>query len=583
MFAFRFSVYAWLLMLNAVASVGVAYLAYRRREKRTARLLVWISVAVAWWSFTYALHVAGDNFETKYVFDIVKYFGVLWVPPLWFLLAHAYTQFPNTLSPTKQALVLASTLIFLPFVLLDPKFHTWWVWQSAVRLSNGLLVTQYAHSLFYFVYVAVGFFWILAGLWLYVRRYFDSPAHRSQLIWLILAGLFPFLGNLLTQTGLSPLPWGLDPFLLTLSLAFIAIAILRERFLDTLPIAHRLVIQQLPHGVIVIDSARRVVDLNPAAMAFCHDLPPKPRRQPLEEVIGDETLRRHLLFALYQDVSDPLEITHFGKVFNVRVSPIMVGEDDLGRIILLEDITARKRLEEDLAKARDMAVVASALKSRLLASATRDMRRPIGLMLGSLESLAQGAYGPLSDSQKQVLYRALEYGSETLGFLNNLMDYAEIESGSLMLQTQPFAPSALIDGVRQSVELIAEMKQLEFVWEIDPELPETIHGDLEWLRHVLKNLLSNAIAHTPAGSITTRLYRVDDARWAIEVRDTGKGFTRHQQNTLFDLENPQGFGLIVARGIVERMGGELRFTSTFGKGSTFTAILPLNGVEVGKD
>ncbi len=576
MFAFRFSPYAWLLLGNSVAAGVIAYLAYRRRAKRTARLLFWLALAVAWWSFANGLYVAGDNFATQYFFSRIKYFGTMFVPPLWFLLAYDHTRFPKALSRGRQVGVVASTVVFLPLVLVDPKWHTWWPHQSTSRLPNGLLVTHATHSIFYTLYVAIGFFWVLAGLWLYVRHYADFPAQRPQLRWLILAALFPWVGNLVTQIGLSPLPWGLDPFLFTLSLAFLAVAILREHFLDTLPIAHRLIIRQLPQGIIVVDAARRVVDINPAALALCPHATTRPKGKPLETVLSDETLRKQLLFALYQGNDTTLEIALPAqeRTLNVRVAAIRAQGEELGQIITLEDITHRKRLEEELAKARDMAIVASALKSRLLASATRDMRRPAGMLMGYLESLLQGTYGPLSTAQKQVLAQALEQGNQMLGFLNNLMDYAEIESGALMLQEVPFAPADLLENVRPWVDAVAAAKGLKTHWEIDPALPATLQGDAAWLGRVLTNLLNNAVTYTSRGSIYTRLYRLDEEHWALEVQDTGTGISPQRQKHLFDLRHAGGLGLIVARGVVERMGGQLKFSSKVGEGSTFTVVLP---------
>ncbi len=576
-FAFRFSLYAWLLLGNGVAAVVIAFLAYRRRGKQTARWLFGLSLAVAWWSFANGLYVAGDNFATQYFFSRIKYFGTMVVPPFWFLLAYAHTHFPDRMSLRKQALVVASTVAFLPLVLLDPRWHTWWPQQTTSRLPSGLLVTHATHSVFYTVYAALVFFWVLAGLWLYIRHYIDFPAQRAQLAWLILAGLFPLIANVLTQLGLSPLPWGLDPFVFTLSLAFLAVAILREHFLDTLPIAHRFIIRQLPQGIIVVDAARRVVDINPAALALCPHAPTRPQGKPLEEVVSDETLRTQLLFALYQGHNTTMEITlpSQGRTFHVQVAAIRAQEEEMGQIITLEDITQRKRLEEELAKARDMAIVASALKSRLLASATRDIRRPAGMVIGYLESLLHGTYGPLSGAQKQVLAQALEQGNQMLGFLNNLMDYAELESGALMLQRESFAPQALLENVRPWVDAVAAAKGLRTVWEIDPDLPGPLQGDPAWLTRVLTNLLNNAVAYTSRGSIRTRLYRLDDDHWALEVQDTGAGISSQRQKHLFDLQHAGGLGLIVARGVVERMGGRLQFTSAVGEGSTFTVVLPL--------
>ncbi len=575
--SFRYSPYAGLLFANGLLALVVAGLAFRRRRQRTARLLAGMALAVAWWSLCYGLHVAGDDFATQYLFNRWKYLGTVWVAPLWFLLAYTYTHAPRDLTRRQQTLVLASTAVFLPLVLLDPYGHTWWPRLWTERLpDSGLLVTHSTHSVFYFLYLGLTFFWLLAGLYLYLRHYLASPGHERQRVrWMILAGLVPAVANLFTQFGFSPLPWGLDPFLFSLTALFVALAVLRHRFLDTLPIARRLIITQLPDGVIVVDTQLRVVDLNPQAAALCQTPATQAVGQPLERVIRDVFLKEQVLHALHDAGQQEQEIdlpTH-RRTLLLRLTPIQVGAETLGQIITLTDITQRKQLESELAKARDMAVVASALKSRLLATASQDMRHPIGMVMGYLESLLQGVYGPLSSEQQQVLTQALQQSNQVIEFLSNLMGYAELESGSLMLQPTVFPAHSLVERVRPITETLAAAKGLQTHWEVDPDL-ESLYGDPNWLSRVLYNLLNNALSYTTRGYIRIRLYRPDDTHWAIEVEDSGRGISPQEQQTLFDLQHSRGLGLVVARGLVEQMGGEFRFRSTPGQGSVFTAVLP---------
>ena len=581
---FRFSPYAWLLIGSGVAAGVVAYLAYRRRSKYVARWLFWMSLSVMWWSITYGLHVAGNDFATQYFFNRIKYLGAIFSSPLWFLLAYSYTHAPQRLPPRKQVLVLASAGVFLLPVLLDPLWHTWWP-HITTFYFHGYLALETSHSVYYGLFAIVAFSWMIIGLGLYIQHYIRFPTQRPQLRWLILAGLLPLLGNFATQLGLSPLPWGLDPFLFALSMLFLAIAVLKERFLDTLPLAHRLIIEHLPQGVIVLDNERKIVDLNPAAQALCAMSTPHPQGKALDSVVNDEVLLSHLLFAVYQQPDELIEVSLDSprRTLALWAKPIQIEGTTQGYIVTLENITRRKQLEEELAKARDMAVVASTLKSRLLATATQDIRHPAGMVVGYLESLLSGVYGPLSQEQAQAVAFALEQSNQMIGFLSNLMGYAEIESGAVMFANKPFAPEELVQPVRPLLEAVARAKGLEMLWEIDPNLPERLYGDVEWLRRVLTNLLNNAVNYTTFGHIRARIYRVDEEHWAIEVRDTGRGIHPQQQKRLFDLRHARGLGLVVVRGLVEQMGGELRLSSIVGRGSTFTAVLPLRTREEGRE
>ncbi len=269
------------------------------------------------------------------------------------------------------------------------------------------------------------------------------------------------------------------------------------------------------------------------------------------------------------------------------ISPV---KDDVGHIThyvaVKTYITERKKMETALTEAHKQAVEASRLKTRLLANVSHDMRTPMGAIMGYAEMLGSDALGPTSDDQKDAVSNILGGVHQLLDFVNNLIGQAEIESGKIILNAQPFTPQSLLNMISNDIAL-AQNKKLTVTTEIAPQLPEKILGDRYWLGQILRNLLSNAVKFTPRGSVQIALLRPEESRWAIRVSDTGPGISSKAQKHIFEAfrqvnetasrheHTGSGLGLSIVSHLAELMGGEVQLDSVPGKGSTFTVFLPL--------
>ncbi len=269
----------------------------------------------------------------------------------------------------------------------------------------------------------------------------------------------------------------------------------------------------------------------------------------------------------------------------MTITPVLDADGEITHFVAIkEDITQRKEMEEALREARDQALAANRLKTRLLANVSHDMRTPLGGILGFAEMLLSEGLGPLNEEQQQALRHILSSTQTLVDFVNDLLDQAELESGQLRLNIRPFTPQDLLKVIPTYMGL-AETKGVSVHTEVDPNLPSPIFGDLYWIRRILANLLSNAVKFTRHGHIWIRLRAVDDERWAIEVEDTGPGIPPEKQKHIFEPfrqgeEGPtrrykgSGLGLSIVKQLVELMHGEIHLQSTPGKGSTFTVVLP---------
>jgi PAS domain S-box-containing protein len=271
---------------------------------------------------------------------------------------------------------------------------------------------------------------------------------------------------------------------------------------------------------------------------------------------------------------------------SATISPIKNNKGKITHYVAVkDDITQRKKMEEDLVVARDQAVEANRLKGRILANISHDMRTPLGAILGYAEMLQGGVFGPFNEEQLDKLQRITQSTNHLTEFVNNLLAQSELEAGELALQSQSISLEILVQEIGSATEILAGQKGLTFNWEIGPQMPAVVLGDQYWLRRILSNLISNAIKFTDEGSIQLSIDRVDEEFWTLKVCDTGQGIPLEDQAKIFEpfqqgsreghASGGSGLGLAIVKDVTELMGGRISLSSSLNQGSTFTILLPL--------
>jgi signal transduction histidine kinase len=241
----------------------------------------------------------------------------------------------------------------------------------------------------------------------------------------------------------------------------------------------------------------------------------------------------------------------------------------------------RTELEERLRASEG----ATSAKDRALATLAHDIRSPLGAIDGYCWNMEDGLYGPITDEQRRALARVRMSGRHLLSLLDNVMDMARLDAGSVPLSVEPLR---LADVSREAVDIvmpaaIAKLQRLE-----QSGAPDVVVlGDRARIRQVLVNLLGNAVKFTPQGggiSVVTAERPADGASWGeVRVTDTGPGIPVAERSSVFEpyyrgegaAKAPGiGLGLAISRALVAHMGGELTLESQVGVGSSFAIRLP---------
>ena len=245
-----------------------------------------------------------------------------------------------------------------------------------------------------------------------------------------------------------------------------------------------------------------------------------------------------------------------------------------GFLVMVLDVTQVKKAER-------AAQQASQAKSEFLANVSHELRTPLNAMFGLAQIGARDASGTRAERTFQQI---LESGQHLLALINDVLDFSKIEAGKLQLQKHQIDFGQLIDHVVSLTWLRAASKGLRLVITESPDLPLSAQGDGNRIAQVLVNLVTNAIKFTEEGEVCMAM-RKEGKDLFIDVTDTGIGIQAHRLADLFqpfvqahDARTNQGgtgLGLAICQRLAQLMGGEVRVSSTPGRGSRFTLRLPL--------
>ncbi|MEH2111251.1 response regulator [Nostoc sp.] len=242
---------------------------------------------------------------------------------------------------------------------------------------------------------------------------------------------------------------------------------------------------------------------------------------------------------------------------------------------------ARQSLEE---KAEQLAL-SSKYKSEFLANMSHELRTPLNSLLILARLLADNSLKNLTDKQVEYSRTIYSAGNDLLELINDILDLAKIESGTMSLDIEQIALVDLETSLEQTFRQVAHNKELSFTIELDENLPPTIYNDSKRLQQVLKNLLANAFKFTEQGSVKLQIAQVDNSMIAFAVSDTGIGIPAEKQKIIFEAFQQAdgttsrkyggtGLGLSISRELAQLLGGRIEIVSEAGQGSTFTLFLP---------
>jgi PAS domain S-box-containing protein len=332
------------------------------------------------------------------------------------------------------------------------------------------------------------------------------------------------------------------------------------------------IIQNFADGLLVFDKVGKVSLINPQAESFF--------RIKKEEIVG-KSFSELVQFSDFKPIIEAVggelkrvfrkEVPIRGDlILEVTTVPMMKGEEEVGILMILHDVTREKEIER--------------MKTEFVSISAHQLRTPLSAIKWTLKMFLDGDLGELTKEQREFLEKTYQSNERMINLINDLLNVTRIEEGRFLYKPVLADIVPICQSVIDSYKDEIEKRNLKFKFKKPKELPK-VRVDIEKISLAIQNLLENAIRYNKFGGEIEMVLKEKEKEIEFSIKDTGIGIPKDQQNRVFTkffrgsnamkMETEgSGLGLFITKNIIEAHGGRIWFESEEGKGTTFYFTLP---------
>jgi len=354
---YDFAFISFVFFLCTGLNIFSAVLMWPRRRMKGALTLFGLMLAFVIWTFCSGMEISSTTLSGDVFWSKIAYIGSCSVPVLFFIFALQFTDRDKYLTSRRTLLLWGVPVISILLVMTNEYHHLIWTAVMPNPAANQVLYVYY-HGLWFWVLNVYSYvLLVFATLLLVMEAIRQQKIYRKQAHVILMGIPLPWIANLLYISGFSPLRgFDLTPIMFTITGLLYALGLYRYELLDVVPVARNKIFEDLEDGLVVLDMHNRIVDVNPAAGRMLGLTSGEVIGSPIG--IQAPTLSNYL----EKDVSQ-LEIQlrpDLNEWLELRVSLLVDGRGmDAGKLLILRDISNRKRTEEELkTKSRELAILA---------------------------------------------------------------------------------------------------------------------------------------------------------------------------------------------------------------------------------
>ena len=365
------------------------------------------------------------------------------------------------------------------------------------------------------------------------------------------------------------LSFDIVPICCSAAVLLIIFSVIEGEFLNILDMGRISVFESMNDVYLIVDNRHDYLDAN----AYAKEHFPELNNLNRGDRISDR-LREMFL-------SEKKEFEIEKRFFESSVTPLNQNGEILGYCLMLIDVTDQHKLVEELKEEKVNADAANRAKSNFISNMSHEIRTPMNAIIGMTEIMLRTEEKP---QERGYLMNIKNSGAALLTIINDILDFSKIESGKLEIIKDTYEPMSMFSDLSMIFLNRLGDKEVEFLFEIDEELPQKLYGDSLRLRQVIINIANNAIKFTEQGyvklSVKITEKKEDELKLRFSVKDTGQGIKNEDIDKLFGSfqqvdtrknreKEGTGLGLAISKQLVELMGGTIGVSSEYGKGSEF--------------
>ncbi len=550
------------LLLCAATSVQVAFYAWQRPSLAGNRWFALTMASVGAWALAYVLEMGNGRWQAAWY--MLRFVAQALIPAAWLLFTLALTG--RAIGWKRPFLILLPFLLTCALAFTNPLHGL--VWRQIIPTATHQVV-QVVDGPWLVVYLPLAYLYLAVGLFWLLQRWREQHGtlYHWQTVGISLGVILPAAAYLLFSLRLTP--FDLTP----LAFSCVNLLLLRNatnlNLFDITPIAHRLLIESMVEGVLVLNRQNRVVALNRAAANMAQRPAAEMLGQGIEvawPALGQKLGNAEQERVVFETGEDPT------VYYEASFSPVSDGRRQAyGRLLLVRDITAQKERE--------------LMQQDLTRSLVHDLRAPISNSLFALELLKTAVADFVSPDDLMLLEMTHANTEQTLQLVNQILDIHRLEAGRLPLCLARVSVAEVASRVVAAQHGRLAQKALRVVQEIPAHLP-LAWTDPSLLERILQNLLDNAIKYSPYGAAIHLSARLEESggsaprRLLLAIADSGPGILPELQAHIFekyttgkDAGSGSGLGLSFCQMALAAQGQQIWLESTPGQGTTFTFSL----------
>ncbi len=347
----QYSAYAHVLLSTAILAFIAAVYAWRRQTNSVSTPFIFLSLAIAEWTFFRALQTSVVEIPAKILWAKFAYIGIATTPLFWLIFVVRYSRQFHWL--TRRHIIAASIIPFLTIVIAATNEWHGLLWSRITPApdvpGDHLIFTS---GIWFSIHLIYNYIIIFIGVLGLLRMFRRAPrSHRRQVIGLIFGALISWISNIIDLSELTP--WHgveITPLAITFACLIYAFIIFRFQLLDLTPVARDVLIENMNDGVIVLDANNRIVDINSAARRLIGDAASPSQPKNIEDALN----KRFDLVTRYKNVTtearDTIGINESPpRYFDARITPLRDRDGELtGRLIVLRDVSNLKQMEVEV-------------------------------------------------------------------------------------------------------------------------------------------------------------------------------------------------------------------------------------------